>query len=184
MVCGHDELQRTPYGVEIRSACGAAGWVSLGLSWGEGSGSHFLPEGWRAGYNGCNRGRKGDHGVKMALRLKGDMTQTTHSPNLELGHGNVFSGLHWGPCDRDQKLKRDVFGSSSFSHSPRASLLRLQSRHYLICISIFACQHQCLYIYRSRCIDVPRHFFRQEVTNAWKQMSMNFSQSYLEFVLT
>lgn len=33
----------------------------------------------------------------MALRLKGDMTQTTHCPNLELGHGNVFSRLHWGP---------------------------------------------------------------------------------------
>lgn len=48
---------------------------------------------------------------------------------LALGHSNVFRGLKLSPWDGDQKRKRCMLGSPSFSHSTPASLLSPQPRH-------------------------------------------------------
>ena len=175
---------RAPYGVALRSACHVL--LVGGEPWSVWKWRRWLLfsagglEGW---LQWMPQGRKGDHRLKLALRSRGNVTPLLPAPPRNL---DTVMSLEGGNRALEMEADRGEDGCLALPHSatpPRLHFLGPHPRRSWVCRPGSVCHHQCLYIYRSTLTDPSSHVFRHALKKVWVQMSMPFSQLYLEFVL-
>ena len=120
---------RAPYGVALRSACRVL--LVGGEPWSVWKWRRWLlfSAGGLAAVGAT--GEKGGPPTKTGLEIEGKCDATAPCPASELGHGNVSGGRQPGPWDGGRQRGRWMFGSSSFSPSAPAPLVRPPPQPFL-----------------------------------------------------